>query len=131
MSQIDLKIGPKIKAFRRQLGLQANRLAEELSISPSYLNLIEGGKRKIDGDLLLKICEKLNIELSQLTSKDDINLENTLSEILDDKLFEDLARHNSRGIYMRDDHCDWGSSGMKDLVAVSYKHLTLPTSQYV
>ena len=29
---------------------------------------------------------------------------------------EDLARHNRRGIYMRDDHCDWGSSGMKDLV---------------
>jgi len=29
---------------------------------------------------------------------------------------EDLTRHNSRGIYMRDDHCDWGSSGMKDLV---------------
>jgi len=29
---------------------------------------------------------------------------------------EDLAKHNSRGIYMRDDHCDWGSSGMKDLV---------------
>ena len=90
MSQIDLKIGPKIKAFRRQLGLQANKLAQDLSISPSYLNLIEGGKRKIDGDLLLKICEKLNIELSQLTSKTDINLENTLSEILDDKLFEDL-----------------------------------------
>ena len=29
---------------------------------------------------------------------------------------EDLARHNSRGIYMRDDHCDWGSSGMQDLI---------------
>ena len=29
---------------------------------------------------------------------------------------EDLARHNSKGIYMRDDHCDWGSSGMQDLV---------------
>ena len=28
---------------------------------------------------------------------------------------EDLAKHNSRGIYMRDDHCDWGSSGMNDL----------------
>ena len=28
---------------------------------------------------------------------------------------EDLARHNSRGIYMRDDHCDWGSSGMNEL----------------
>ena len=90
MSQLDLKIGPKIKAFRRQLGLQANKLAEELEISPSYLNLIEGGKRKIDGDLLLKVCEKLNIQLSDLTTKSDINLENTISEILDDKLFEDL-----------------------------------------
>ena len=29
---------------------------------------------------------------------------------------EDLDRHNSKGIYMRDDHCDWGSSGMNDLV---------------
>ena len=90
MSQFNLKIGPKIKAFRRQLGLQANKLAEELSISPSYLNLIEAGKRKIDGDLLLKICERLNIDLSHLNAKSDINLENTISEILDDKLFEDL-----------------------------------------
>ena len=90
MSQLDLKIGPKIRAFRRKLGLQANKLAEELEISPSYLNLIEGGKRKIDGDLLLKVCEKLNIQLSDLTTKSDINLENTISEILDDKLFEDL-----------------------------------------
>ena len=28
---------------------------------------------------------------------------------------EDLDQHNSRGIYMRDDHCDWGSSGMSEL----------------
>ena len=90
MSQIDTKIGPKIKAFRRQLGIQANKLAEEMSISPSYLNLIESGKRKIDGDLLLRVCDKLKIELSDLTSKTDINLENNISELLDDELFEDL-----------------------------------------
>ena len=29
---------------------------------------------------------------------------------------EDLDQHNNRGIYMRDDHCDWGSSGMNDLI---------------
>ena len=90
MSQLDIKIGPKIKAFRRQLGLQANKLAEDLGISPSYLNLIESGKRKIDGDLLLKVCEKLNIQLSDLTTKSDINLANNISELLDDQLFEDL-----------------------------------------
>ena len=90
MSQLYLKIGPKIKAFRRQLGLQANRLAEDLGISPSYLNLIESGKRKIDGDLLLKVCEKLKIPLSDLTTKSDLNLANNISELLDDELFEDL-----------------------------------------
>jgi len=90
MSKLDTKIGPKIKAFRRQLGIQANKLAEEMGISPSYLNLIESGKRKIDGDLLLKVCEKLRIELSDLTSKTDLNLENNISELLSDELFEDL-----------------------------------------
>ena len=90
MSQYDLKIGPKIKAFRRQMGLQANKLAIQLGISPSYLALIEGGKRRIDGDLLLKICQELKIQLSDLTSKIDLNLANNISELLDDKLFEDL-----------------------------------------
>ena len=28
---------------------------------------------------------------------------------------EDIANHNNRAIYMRDEHCDWGSSGMKEL----------------
>ena len=90
IKKLDLKIGPKIKAFRRQLGLQANKFAEQLSISPSYLNLIESGKRKIDGDLLIKISKELRVNLSDLTSKNDLNLENDISELLDDQLFEDL-----------------------------------------
>ena len=90
INKLDLKIGPKIKAFRRQLGIQANKFAEQINISPSYLNLIESGKRKIDGDLLIKISKELRVELSDLTSKSDINLENNISELLDDQLFEDL-----------------------------------------
>ena len=90
LKNLDLKIGPKIKAFRRQLGLQANKFAERLGISPSYLNLIEAGKRKIDGNLLIKISKELRIDLSDLTSKKDLNLENDISELLDDQLFEDL-----------------------------------------
>jgi len=90
INKLDLKIGPKIKAFRRQLGLQANKFAEQLNISPSYLNLIESNKRKIDGDLLIKISKELRVDLSDLTSKSDINLENDISELLDDQLFEDL-----------------------------------------
>jgi len=90
LKNLDLKIGPKVKAFRRQLGLQANKFAEQLGISPSYLNLIEAGKRKIDGNLIIKISKELRIDLSDLTSKKDLNLENDISELLDDQLFEDL-----------------------------------------
>ncbi len=90
INKLGLKIGPKIKAFRRQLGLQANKFAEQLNISPSYLNLIESSKRKIDGNLLIKISKELRVDLSDLTSKSDINLENDISELLDDQLFEDL-----------------------------------------
>ena len=89
-NKLNLRIGPKIKAFRRQIGLQANKLAEQVGISPSYLNLIEGGKRKIDGDLIIKICKELRIELSDLTSKADINLENSITELLGDEIFDDL-----------------------------------------
>ena len=74
LSQNYIKIGPKIKAFRRQIGMQANKLAQQIGISPSYLNLIESGKRKIDGDLLLKVCEVLKIDLSDLTNKSDLKL---------------------------------------------------------
>ena len=90
IKKLDLKIGPKIKAFRRQQGIQANKFAEQLSISPSYLNLIESSKRNIDGNLLIKISKELRVDLSDLTSKSDINLENDISDLLDDQLFEDL-----------------------------------------
>ena len=71
MSLESIKIGPKIKAFRRQMGLQANKFAEDLGISASYLNLIESGKRKIDGDLLLKVCDKLKIHYHQIKPTDN------------------------------------------------------------
>ena len=88
--QINSEIGENIRKFRKQLGLQANKLAEQLSISPSFLNLIESGKRNIDADLLIKVSKELRVELSDLTSKADVNLENDISELLDDQLFEDL-----------------------------------------
>ena len=27
---------------------------------------------------------------------------------------EDLYQYSETGVYLRDDHCDWGSSGMND-----------------
>jgi len=90
MSQIDLQIGHKIRSKRRKLGILQADMAKKLSISPSYLNLIESGKRKINVDLLLKLSNELGIEMSDISKKTDTNLYQNLMDVLGDNLFEDL-----------------------------------------
>ena len=50
MNQIDQQIGHKIKTKRKKLKITQADLSKKLSISPTYLNLMESGKRKIDLD---------------------------------------------------------------------------------
>jgi len=90
MSQINLQIGHKIKSNRRKLGISQANMAKKLAISPSYLNLIESGKRKINVDLLLKLTNELGIEISDISKKTDTNLYQNLMDVLGDNLFEDL-----------------------------------------
>jgi len=90
MTQIDLQIGHKIRTKRRKLGVTQANLSKKLSISPSYLNLIESGKRKVNVDLLLKLANELNIEISDISKKTDTNLYQNLMDLLGDNLFEDL-----------------------------------------
>ena len=90
MTQINLQIGHKIKTKRRKLGIAQAALSKKISISPSYLNLIESGKRKVSVDLLLKLANELNIEISDISKKTDTNLYQNLMDLLGDNLFEDL-----------------------------------------
>jgi len=90
MSEIDQQIGHKIKAKRKKLGITQAYLSKKLSISPTYLNLMESGKRKIDLDLLLKIANELNIDVSDISKKTDTNLYQNLMDLLGDNLFENL-----------------------------------------
>ena len=90
MTQINLQIGHKIKTKRRKFGISQLELSKKLSISPSYLNLIESGKRKINVDLLLKLSNELGIEMSDISKKEDTNLYQNLMDLLGDNLFENL-----------------------------------------
>ena len=90
MTQIDLQIGHKIRTKRRKQGVTQAALSKKLSISPSYLNLIESGKRKNNVDLLLKLANELNIEMADISKKTDTNLYQNLMDLLGDNLFEDL-----------------------------------------
>jgi len=90
MNQIDQQIGHKIKTKRRKLGITQAGLSKKLSISPTYLNLMESGKRKIDLDLLLKMANELNVDVSDISKKTDTNLYQNLMDLLGDNLFENL-----------------------------------------
>ena len=78
------QIGFKIKTARRKLGMNQLELAKTLNISPSYLNLIESGKRKVSVDLLIKASEELNLDLTKLSSKNDAGLLHDLQDLLGD-----------------------------------------------
>ena len=90
MNQINQQIGHKIKVRRKKLGITQADLSKKLAISPTYLNLMESGNRKIDLDFLLKIAKELNIEISDLSKKTDTNLYQNLMDLLGDNLFENL-----------------------------------------
>ena len=84
------QIGFKIKNTRRKAGISQADLSEKLGISSSYLNLIESGKRNVNVDLLLKVSDVLNIELKDLSKKEDANLYHDALDLLGDNIFEDL-----------------------------------------
>ena len=90
MNQINQQIGYKIKNKRKKLGITQADLSKKLSISPAYLNLMESGKRKIDLDLLLKMANELNVDVSDISKKTDTNLYQNLMDLLGDNLFENL-----------------------------------------
>ena len=90
MDQIDVQIGHKISTKRRKLCITQADLSKKLSISPSYLNLMESGKRKINLDLLLKIANELKVDVSDISKKTDTNLYQNLMDLLGDNLFENL-----------------------------------------
>ncbi|MCO4743757.1 MAG: DUF2083 domain-containing protein [Proteobacteria bacterium] len=90
-----VSLGPKIKVMRRREGWTQKRLAEQLGISPSYLNLIENGKRPLPAQLLIKLTTVLSIDLSELAEDDDDRLLSDVMEVLGDELFEPFALANT------------------------------------
>lgn len=84
-----LPVGFRIRAERKSLGLTQAELAKRLDISPSYLNLIEAGKRHIGGALLRKIAALLEVETDALTGRAERRMISGLREVA----LEPLVRH--------------------------------------
>ncbi len=91
ISSKKLFIGPRLRRLRRELGLTQTRMAEELGVSVSYLNLIERNQRPVTAQLLLRLTEVYDIDLRSLAGEADQRAVVDLSEVLADPLFRELA----------------------------------------
>lgn len=82
--------GPRLRRLRAQLGLTQSRMAEELGVSVSYLNLIERNQRPLTAQFLLRLAEVFNLDLRQLTGDADDRTLADVGEVLADGLFRNL-----------------------------------------
>lgn len=83
------KLGAKVRAFRRRDGLTQTDLAQRLSISPSYLNLIEHDQRALPAHLLVKIAQIFQVDLNSFAEENESRLYADLQEVFGDPLFHE------------------------------------------
>jgi predicted transcriptional regulator/DNA-binding XRE family transcriptional regulator len=91
-----LFLGGRLKRLRRDLGATQSAMAEQLKVSPSYLNLLERNQRPVTAQVLLRLAEAYDLDLRTL-SADEPGGGAGLEEVLADKMFSDLAinRHET------------------------------------
>jgi XRE family transcriptional regulator, fatty acid utilization regulator len=86
-----LFLGARLKRLRRDLGLTQTRMAEDLGVSPSYLNLLERNQRPVTAQVLLRLAEAYDLDLKSLSTDPESGGATGLAEVFSDQLFRDLA----------------------------------------
>jgi len=83
--------GPRVRRLRRERGLTQARMAADLGISASYLNLIERDQRPVSVQILLKLADVYDVELRTLGGDDEARALTALREVFADPLFRDAG----------------------------------------
>lgn len=73
------------------IGLSQAALARAVGVSPTYLNLIENNKRAIGGRLLVRIGERLGLDLAQLSGETEARSIQVIEELLGDPVMAGIA----------------------------------------
>lgn len=81
--------GPRLKRLRRERGLTQARMAQELSVSPSYLNLMERNQRPITVPLLVRLTDVYGIDPREFMEDGADAAVAALEQVLADPLFRD------------------------------------------
>lgn len=88
MEDQKLFAGQRIRRLRKDRGLTQSRMAEDLGISTSYLNLIERNQRPLTAQTLLKLAGVYDIDVKEFSGSEEARAITRLQEVFRDPLFE-------------------------------------------
>jgi predicted transcriptional regulator/DNA-binding XRE family transcriptional regulator len=87
-----LYLGPRMRVLRRELGINQTQMAEELGVSPSYLNHLERNQRPLTAQMLVRLANTYDVDIRDFVSgAATAAVGGSLSEALADPLVEDIG----------------------------------------
>ena len=84
-------LGAKVRSIRKEHRITQARLAEQLGISASYLNLIEHNRRPLPAGLLLKVARLFDLDLDAFIADDTAQVHADLMEVFGDEIFDEAG----------------------------------------
>ncbi len=91
MSDEALLAGPAIRRLRKREGLTQAAMAARLSISPSYLNLIERNQRPLSARVIVQIVDQFDFDPRSLKADESIGGMDGMARRFADDRFADLG----------------------------------------
>ena len=83
--------GPRLRRLRRERSLTQARMAEELAVSPSYLNLMERNQRPITVPVLLRLADIYGVDPRDFMEDRTESAVEDMEHILADPLFQEAG----------------------------------------
>ncbi len=119
LSDRKLYLGPKLRVLRRELGINQTRMAEELGVSPSYLNHLERNQRPLTAQMLLRLANTYDIDIRDFVASTSTGTARELGEILSDALVRDIGVARDEILEVAENY-----PGVAEAVARFYRALT-------
>ena len=98
MSEPSLYAGAALRRLRRREGLTQAVMAQRLSISPSYLNLIERNQRPVTARVVVELVDQFDYDPRALQEDGAIGGIDGLARRLGDERFADLGIDRAEAI---------------------------------
>lgn len=103
-------VGPRVRERRRVLGITQSALATRIGISPSYLNLIESGRRNIGGTVLKRIAAELDVSIDDLDGAAQRRLVDDLSSVAVEPMLAELHLDPASAEELAGRHDGWAQA---------------------